>query len=140
MKFSVNASCPCGSKKKYKKCCKIFHNGILPKTALELMKSRYSAYAVGDSKYIINTTHVLNNDYSEDKKTWENNIKNFMKDTNFNALEILEFIDGNTKAYVTFKASIDINGVDSTFNEKSKFIKENEKWLYVNGDFNQDDK
>ena len=132
--------CPCGSKKKYKKCCKIFHNGTFPKTALELMKSRYSAYAVGDSKYIINTTHVLNNDYSEDKKTWENNIKNFMKDTNFKALEILEFIDETSEAYVTFKASIDINGADSTFTEKSKFIKENEKWLYVNGDFNQDDK
>jgi len=132
--------CPCGSNKKYKKCCKIFHNGTLPKTALELMKSRYSAYAVGDSKYIMNTTHILNTDYSEDKKIWEENIHNFIKDSNFNALEILEFEDGTPESFVTFKASIDINGVDSTFTEKSKFIKENEKWLYVNGDFNQENK
>ncbi len=131
--------CPCGSNKKYKKCCKIFHNGTLPKTALELMKSRYSAYAVGDSKYIMNTTHILNTDYSEDKKTWEENIQNFMKDSNFNSLEILEFLDSLPEAYVTFKANIDINGVDSTFTEKSKFIRENEKWLYVSGDFNQED-
>jgi len=132
--------CPCGSNKKYKKCCKIFHNGTLPKTALELMKSRYSAYAVGDSKYIMNTTHILNTDYSEDKKIWEENIQNFIKDSNFNALEILEFEDGTPESFVTFKANIDINGVDSTFTEKSKFIKENEKWLYVNGDFNQENK
>jgi len=138
VKFSVNSLCPCGSKKKYKKCCKIFHNGTLPKTALELMKSRYSAYAVGNSKYIMNTTHVLNSEYSQDKKTWEENIQNFMKDSTFNSLEILEFLDGLPEAYVTFKANIDINGVDSTFTEKSKFIKENEKWLYVNGDFNQE--
>jgi len=138
VKFSVNSLCPCGSKKKYKKCCKVFHNGTLPKTALELMKSRYSAYAVGNSKYIMNTTHVLNSEYSQDKKTWEENIQNFMKDSTFNSLEILEFLDGLPEAYVTFKANIDINGVDSTFTEKSKFIKENEKWLYVNGDFNQE--
>jgi len=104
------------------------------------MKSRYSAYAVGNSKYIMNTTHMLNTDYSEDKKTWEENIQNFMKESNFNALEILEFEDDTPEAYVTFKANIDINGIDSTFTEKSKFIKENEKWLYVNGDFNQENK
>jgi len=138
VKFSVNSLCPCGSKKKYKKCCKIFHNGSLPKTALELMKSRYCAYAVGNSKYIMSTTHVLNNEYSEDKNTWEENIQNFMKDASFNSLEVIEFIDGAPEAYVTFKANIDINGVDSTFTEKSKFIKENEKWLYVSGDFNQE--
>ncbi len=103
------------------------------------MKSRYSAYAVGNSKYIMNTTHMLNPEYSEDKKTWEENIQNFMKDSNFNALEILEFIDGTPEAFVTFKANIDINEVDNTFTEKSKFIKENEKWFYVSGEFNQED-
>ncbi|MCT7612512.1 SEC-C metal-binding domain-containing protein [Aliarcobacter butzleri] len=28
MKISVNSLCPCGSLKKYKKCCKIFHDNI----------------------------------------------------------------------------------------------------------------
>ncbi len=130
--------CPCGSNKKYKKCCKLSHNGTLPKTALTLMKSRYSAYAIGNSKYIMDTTHMLNTEYSEDKKTWEENIQNFIKDSNFKALEILEFEDSTPESYVTFKAYIDINGVDSTFTEKSKFIKENGKWFYVSGDFSQE--
>ena len=130
--------CPCGSNKKYKKCCKLSHNRTLPKTALTLMKSRYSAYDIGNSKYIMDTTHMLNTEYSEDKKTWEENIQNFIKDSNFKALEILEFEDSTPESYVTFKAYIDINGVDSTFTEKSKFIKENGKWFYVSGDFSQE--
>ncbi len=57
MKFSKNSKCPCGSGKKYKICCFRLHKGLLAKNALELMKSRFSAYAVGDANYIIKTTH-----------------------------------------------------------------------------------
>ena len=56
MKFSPNNPCPCGSGKKYKKCCQIYHKGKIAKSALELMKSRYSAFAVGDIDYIIKTS------------------------------------------------------------------------------------
>jgi len=49
MKFSVNNPCPCGSGKKYKKCCGILHKGVIAKDALELMKSCYSAFAVDNS-------------------------------------------------------------------------------------------
>jgi len=55
VKFSLNKKCPCGSGQKYKKCCKLFHNGKVAKNALELMRSRYSAYVVGDAKYIMKT-------------------------------------------------------------------------------------
>lgn len=135
MKFSANALCPCGSNKKYKKCCKVFHNGTNPKNALELMKSRYSAYAVGNCDYIINTTHVNNNDYNKDKITWGKNIKQFMTETCFKSLEIIDFIDGCIEANVTFKANIDINNIDSSFREKSKFVKQNDKWYYLSGEF-----
>ncbi len=78
MKFSVNESRPCGSLKKYKKCCKPFHDKItFPKTALELMKSRYSAFAVANSDYIIFTTHQNNPDFTTDLKSWTNDILNF---------------------------------------------------------------
>ena len=137
MKFPVNTSCPCGSEKKYKKCCKLFHDGKTPNTALELMKSRYSAYAVGDSKYIMKTTHKNNNDFTPDSKLWEENINGFIKDTQFKSLEIIEFIDGLEIAFVTFKANIDINNNDSSFTEKSKFVKQDNKWVYLSGDFSQ---
>ena len=138
MKYSVNSACPCGSEKKYKKCCKVFHDGINPKNALELMKSRYSAYAVGNSHYIMDTTHENNSEYRQDKISWENNIRQFINDTEFKSLEIIEFVDGFIEAYVTFKANIDINKKDSSFREKSKFVKQNDKWYYLSGEFSQD--
>ena len=123
MKFSVNSVCPCGSGKKYKKCCRVFHNGQTPQTALELMKSRYSAYACHNESYIMETTHTSNSEYNPDKITWAQSIKAFMDDTAFNSLEILEFIDANEESFVTFKANI--------------LIKENDKWFYISGEFSQ---
>ena len=137
MKFPVNSLCPCGSKKKYKKCCKIFHDGQNPKNALELMKSRYSAYVVGNSNYIMQSTHVNNVDCNSDKNSWERSINQFITDTVFNSLEIIDFTDGLSEAYVTFKANIEINEKDSSFCEKSKFVKQNDKWYYLSGEFSQ---
>lgn len=133
MKISANSLCPCGSSKKFKKCCKIFHNGSNPKTALELMKSRFSAYTVGDSKYIIKTTHPQNNEYTDDTESWSESIKEFSKNSEFKGLVILDFIDGDEEAYVTFKALIEQYGQDASFVEKSKFYKVNGMWLYHSG-------
>lgn len=136
MKFSVNESCPCGSLKKYKKCCKPFHDKItFPKTALELMKSRYSAFAVANSDYIIFTTHQNNPDFTTDLKSWTNDILNFSKNTRFEKLEILEFIDGDIESFVTFKATLFQKENDISFIEKSRFLKVEGIWLYVDGKF-----
>jgi SEC-C motif-containing protein len=132
----VNETCPCGSSKKYKKCCKPFHDKItLPKTALELMKSRYSAFAVSNSDYIIFTTHQDNPDFSKDLKSWIRDIQQFSKNTKFEKLDILEFIDGEVESFVTFKATMFQNENDITFIEKSRFLKVDGMWLYVDGKF-----
>jgi len=123
---SINDKCPCGSELKYKKCCKTYHDGRIPKDALLLMKSRYSAYALGQSKYIIKTNYKNSDDIE--------NIKEFSKNSTFKKLKIIEFIDSDEKAFVTFKATIFLYGNDSSFTEKSTFIKENEKWFYVDGE------
>lgn len=135
MKISVNAPCSCKSGKKYKKCCKSFHDGILPKTSLELMRSRYCAFALNNTDYIINTTHPLNNDFTPNRDAWAEGISSFSLNTDFNNLEIIDFIDGKTESYVTFKATLKQEEDDISFTEKSKFLKENGKWLYVNGEF-----
>jgi len=63
MKITQNSKCPCKSGQKYKKCCKTFHDGEFPKTALLLMKSRFSAYAIGLSDYIIETTYKTHENF-----------------------------------------------------------------------------
>ena len=126
MKFSANDNCPCGSLIKYKKCCKPFHENIkTPINALELMKSRYCAYAIEKSEYIILTTHQNNRDFNTDTKVWNNDILDFSRNTKFEKLEILEFIDGQTESFVTFKANITQNKQDVSFIEKRIFVKEN---------------
>ena len=130
-KIGSNSTCPCGSKLKYKKCCLIYHKGAKPKTALLLMKSRYVAYAIGNASYIVKTTHPNNEDYTVELKTWKESIANFSKETKFLGLEILEFIDGEREAFVTFKAKLSSGDMV----EKSRFLKEEEQWWYEGGEF-----
>ncbi len=50
-KFSIKFTMPLPVvAKSHKKCCGVFHKGAYPKDPLTLMKSRYSAFAVGDIK------------------------------------------------------------------------------------------
>jgi len=118
-KFSINSPCPCGSGKKYKKCCGIYHKGSYPKDVLTLMKSRYSAFVVGKIDYIIKTS-TFQTDYED--------LKSFSKTCEFKKLDIIDYGED----YVTFKATIICgeNRVDNSFIEKSKFIKVDDKWKY----------
>ena len=136
MKLSVNSICPCGSLKKYIKCCKIFHDDIKkPSNALELMKSRFSAFAFCKSDYIIKTTHQKNCDFSLNTSSWIADIELFSKNTIFEKLDILDFTDNEFESFVTFKATLFQNKKDISFIEKSRFLKESNIWLYVDGEF-----
>lgn len=127
--------CPCGSLKKYKKCCKPFHDKIaFPKTALELMKSRYSAFFICNPEYIIFTTHEKNPDFTSNIDLWKKSIIDFSKNTKFINLEILDFID-EEESFVTFKVTLFQDNEDISFTEKSRFLKVNDIWQYVDGKF-----
>jgi len=130
-KISPNTPCPCGSHVKYKKCCAIYHKGAFPKTALLLMKSRYSAYAVGDSSYIMKTTHPNNPDHTDDTKAWRESIELFCNATEFLGLEIVVFVNGEEEAFVTFSAKLS----SGDMLEKSRFLKLDSRWFYESGEF-----
>ena len=90
------------------------------------MKSRYSAYAQNQYKYIIKTQY--------NSKDSIESIKEFSINTTFKKLEIIEFIDKDNEAFVTFKANLFTDSKDSSFTEKSRFIKENGIWYYLDGE------
>jgi len=90
------------------------------------MKSRYVAYVVGDSAYIIKTTHPNNSDYTDNIESWRDSIELFSSSTEFLGLEILEFIDGENEAFVTFRAKLSSGDMV----EKSRFLRVDGKWLY----------
>ena len=50
-------ACPCGLGDDYDACCGRLHAGATAPTAESLMRSRYSAFAVGDAGYLLRTWH-----------------------------------------------------------------------------------
>jgi len=96
------------------------------------MRSRYSAYALNISSYIVATTHPASPEYSENLFSWKRSISKFSTSTSFQKLEILDFKEKNTLATVTFTAYIH-QEQDATFTEKSYFEKIGSKWLYRGG-------
>jgi SEC-C motif-containing protein len=54
----METDCPCGSDAPYDSCCGALHRGTAAaRTAEQLMRSRYSAFAVGDADYLLATWH-----------------------------------------------------------------------------------
>jgi SEC-C motif-containing protein len=120
--------CPCKSNKEYKDCCEPFIKGLqLPQTPLELMKSRYSAYATSNLKYIQETqTEKLS---SEDILV----LNNWSKNTHWQHLEIVGFSDN----FVEFKAYYIYDKIQHLMHEKSKFIKIDNRWIYDSGNLQE---
>jgi SEC-C motif domain protein len=116
--------CPCCTGLDYDECCKPYHMGSAAPTALALMRSRYSAYALGLVDYIIQTTHPKNM-----RKKTADEIRRFSKDTQFVKLEI----EGFGEDWVAFAAHLMQEGHPVLLKEKSRFAKLDGKWLYLSG-------
>lgn len=125
--------CPCYSGKQYAECCSPFHHGQNPETALQLMRSRYAAYALNLPAYIIETTHLKNPQFCSDAEQWAQQISTFALSTEFENLEILEFFENGSMATVTFRAGLARDHKDISFTETSRFERVEGKWLYYSG-------
>jgi len=134
---ALKNSCPCCSGLPYDLCCKRFHKGTHAHNALELMRSRFSAYVLDLPEYIIKTTHPASPHYSEEHSSWKQQISEFSRSSHFGTLEILDFKELGTLATVTFVAHMQKDGADATFTEKSYFEKKNDIWLYRSGQLSQ---
>ncbi|MCC5831822.1 MAG: SEC-C domain-containing protein [Chlamydiales bacterium] len=115
--------CPCHSGKEYTNCCAPYHDGASPPTPTALMRSRYSAYALGKAPYIMETTHSSHPDKKRPPAEWKEQILAFSNGVQFTGLDILE-AQGN---FVTFRAYL---GSAGSFTEKSEFEKEEGRWRY----------
>ncbi|HEY9777773.1 MAG TPA: YchJ family metal-binding protein [Planktothrix sp.] len=110
----------------------------MPENALTLMRSRYCAYARNLSDYIIATTHCDNKAFQSDTGKWKRELTDFSRNTKFDGLKILEFVDDFEIPTVTFTATLRQGDQDATFTEKSYFKKENGRWLYHSGEMQND--
>jgi SEC-C motif-containing protein len=120
--------CHCGSQKNFNECCEPIISGIeKATTALELMRSRYSAYATYAAEYLLDTTHISERQYHTKCE-----ILKWATSNQWLQLEIIKA----TENTVEFKAYfLDIEGQKQIHHEFSTFILENESWFYVGGTF-----
>ncbi len=126
-------NCYCCSGKEFEDCCQPFIGGIAkPATAEELMRSRYSAYAIAGVEYIIKTTHPSTRKLHDVKL-----IENWARSSRWQKLEILSKSEGGAKdkkGTVEFKAYfLDSDEQPQIHHELSNFRKELGSWFFVDG-------
>ena len=119
-------TCLCGSKKPYAQCCEPLHRGAAAATAEALMRSRYSAFALGLDEYIQRSWHSskrppLNEISDNEKPRWI-------------GLQIKrhEQLDSD-RAIVEFVARYKINGRAFVLHESSRFVRADGHWFYIDG-------
>ncbi|MEU6861453.1 YchJ family metal-binding protein [Glycomyces sp. NPDC046736] len=124
MPRSKPAACPCGSGQTYAACCGRLHSGVAKAaTAEALMRSRYSAFAVGDEAYLLRTWHP---------STRPPRIG--LDGRRFTGLEILETSGGSplhTSGTVRFRARFVDDDGPGVQTENSTFERVGPDWLYV---------
>ena len=128
-----NAACPCGSARKYKKCCRPFHFGQQPATAEQLMRARYSAYAVGEVGFILSTTHPDSPHFKSNTAAWRADVSHFSLQTTFQSLTVHHAQEDGDTAMVRFFATLKQGARDASFGEESQFARVDGRWLYVHG-------
>lgn len=125
-------NCPCGSRKKYQYCCgKYLLGNKYPDTAEQLMRSRYTAFYQGDIDYLITTLHPDKRDGNERKE-----LAKTINNTTWLGLTIINTSQGkknNKIGYVEFMAVFKITEPQQ-LHERSRFIKADGKWFYMDGD------
>ncbi|WP_166873224.1 YchJ family protein [Salinibacterium sp. ZJ450] len=117
--------CPCLSGESYGECCAPFHRGdAVAPTALRLMRSRYSAFAVGDADYLLATWHP---------RTRPATLQ-LDPDQRWYRLDIVATERGgllDTDGTVEFTARSRLHGEAAVQHEVSRFVRDGRRWVYL---------
>jgi SEC-C motif-containing protein len=118
-------ACPCGSGRSLDGCCGPFLAGGAAPTAEALMRSRFTAFALGDESHLLRTWHRDTRPTS----IW------FVPDQRWTALEVLATVGGDlldAEGAVEFRAHYERGGVTGSLHELSRFVRDDEhRWVYV---------
>src|SRR5688572_30142281 len=109
--------CPCGSNKNLNECCgPMLEGNAVAASPEQLMRSRYTAFSVKNLNYVIETTDPQARVGLDEQAT-----KQWMDESTFTKLEILNASEEGTKGVVEFKAHYSMNGTAHIHHEVSRF-------------------
>ena len=135
-----------GAEIPYELCCQALHDDEAARLAAgpeDILKARYSAYVERKPDFIIDTTHPSNDEYDEDRDAWRARILDFANAAKFLQLVIYDSIPIDEETHsITWNARIKVlDGLvderlveTKDFIERSLFVKEDGRWLYLKGD------
>jgi SEC-C motif-containing protein len=119
------AKCPCGTGEPAAACCGRLHSGQqTAATAEQLMRSRYSAFALGEEAYLLSSWHPSTRPKRlrvDPAQEWTH-------------LEIVGRTGGgpfHAEGTVEFRAHYRAGGRDGVLHENSRFVREDGEWRYV---------
>lgn len=121
---AFSGNCPCLSGEQYADCCGRFHRGDEAPTAEQLMRSRYSAFVVRDAAYLLRTWHP-------DTRPAELELD---PATEWRRLDIVSTSRGgplDSEGTVEFKAHFRHDGERGVHHEKSRFLRVDRRWYYL---------
>lgn len=126
-------ACPCGSENPYIECCAPFISGHRPApTAEALMRSRFTAFAIGAIDYLIDSLVPERRGANEARM-----LSQELRLTEWLRLEILDVQAGretDSEGQVEFNAYFRAPETEGCLHERSNFRKENGHWYYVDGE------
>lgn len=122
-------TCPCESGNAYANCCGQWHGGAPAPSAEALMRSRYTAYVLGLEGYLLDTWHAATRPQAIGLST------QFPK-PNWLGLSVKRHENPTPdSAIVEFVARLRIGGGKAErMHEVSRFVREDGRWFYVDGD------
>ncbi|GGO82742.1 UPF0225 protein [Marinobacterium nitratireducens] len=130
---TLNQPCPCGSGKPYRDCCEPAISGRTPAATAEvLMRSRYTAFALGQVDYLIETL-AANRRRPDDAAVLQEQTAS----TLWTGLQIIGRRKGRARderGEVEFIASFEAGDEKGRLHERSRFRRERGRWVYVDGE------
>jgi SEC-C motif domain protein len=131
-KFTDTSQCPCGSGVTLGQCCGAIISGKeMAKSAEALMRSRYTAYVVGDIDHIKKT---------QDSKSGgdfdEGVAKEWSQKSEWKSLEVVRTekgLESDSIGMVEFKATFLYEGKESCHHETAFFKKQDGNWVFSEG-------
>jgi SEC-C motif domain protein len=131
----VDGFCICGSGIASDSCCLPVIQGVKPaQTAEQLMRSRYTAYVMENSEYLMQSWYPDTRPESLSIKAGE------VSWTGLSVGKLKAGQPGDKKGEVEFIASFKQAGESEQVQENSRFVFENGKWFYLDGDISKGEK
>ena len=126
--------CPCTSGLTLSACCEPYLSGAHePPNAVALMRSRYSAYALGEVAWLLRSLHHTHPDHQRPPALVLHDLAKACRDFKYRGLWILDHASSPPAAQVLFLVRLYEKGKDRSFVERSEFLHDGRGWRYHDG-------